>query len=90
MATIRALTILRGATRLSTRLTISLFATSTWSQHWPSGESVLSVKPITVAPAERQYVAAFVVDAEYRGKLNAITTSSLLTPTIFSNISPVL
>ena len=81
---------LKGATRLSTRDTMSLLATSTWSQHWPRGDNLLSVMPMTVAPAEQQYLAPLVVEAEYRGKLKAMTASSELTPTIFSNISPSL
>ena len=81
---------LKGATRESTRETISLLAISTWSLHCPRGDSLLSVKPITVAPALRQYRAPLVVEAEYRGKEKAMTTSSEVTPTIFSNISPAL
>ena len=88
MATINALTILSGATRESTRLTISLLAISTWSQLLPKGDSLLSVMPMTVAPAERQYFAPLVVVEEYRGKEKAMTTSLLFTLTIFSNISP--
>ena len=54
---------------------MSLFASSTCSAYFVSGESVLSVMATTVAPRSEAYFSAFTAFLEYRGKLMPISAS---------------
>ena len=73
--TMSALISASGPTSESTNETMSLFASSTCSAYFVSGESVLSVMATTVAPRSEAYFNAFTAFLEYRGKLMPMSAS---------------